>query len=143
MYVVHIYAEVDNAILKKAERMIGYVLECEGKERTVEGFCRIDATYHAATLSALCLALSRINQSCEVHIHTQNTYIANVFKNSLPGWAANDFQGKAGKLVRNDELWRKLWMYCQKHMIVMEPGLHPYLHWMEDEFLRRRIKGAL
>lgn len=142
MYVVHIYAEADSAAPKESERMTGYVLECEGKQRTVEDFNLRTATYHAAILSTLCTALSRINQSCEVHIHTQNTYILNMIENNLPAWAGNGFCKKTGDPIRNDGLWKRFWGFYQKHLIVVEPGIHPYLNWMQDEMMKRKIAIA-
>lgn len=143
MYVVHIYAEADSTAPKEAERMTGYVLECEGRETTVQGFHTWTATYHAAILSTICTALSRINQSCEVHIHTQNTFVLTMLEKNLSAWAGNGFRNIKGEPIKNDILWKKVWGYYQKHLIIAEPGLHPYLNWLEDEFTKRRIAARI
>lgn len=80
MYKVDIYLAQSTASLSKDERWHGYVVACikNGEEKTVNGFGHIFGTYHEATLRSLSDALDRLNQSCEVHIHTEDRFVLNM-----------------------------------------------------------------
>lgn len=139
MYVVHIYAETDSTAPKSQERMAGYVLECitsSGKTATREYFEKKTGTYHAVILRTLIDAMSRINQSCEIHVHTQNDFILESLVSNLPGWASNDYRSQKGTMIKNCQEWQKLWELVKKQLIVKAPGMHSYYAWMQGEMAR-------
>lgn len=143
MYVVHIYVEADSVAPKSKDRMAGYVLECitsSGKTVTREHFEKKTGTYHAVILQTLIAAMHRINQSCEIHVHTQNDFILENLVSNLPGWASNGYKSRKGTLIKNCQEWQQLWELVKKQLIVKEPGMHSYYDWMQGEMAR--LKSA-
>lgn len=139
MHVVHIYAETDNTAPKSQERMSGYVLECttsSGRTVTREHFEKKQGTYHAVILQTLIDAMERINQSCEVHVHTQNDFVLENLVSNLPGWASNGYKSRKGTLIKNCQEWQMLWELVKKQLVVKEPGMHSYYDWMQGEMKR-------
>lgn len=135
MFEVHIYVTQDSANTRKTKRNYGYVVECKikGEPRTVEGFGQTKSTYHETSLIAINKALERLNQSCEVHIHTEDRFVLNMLENNLERWAYNDFKTTKGKSVESEEEWRKLWEQQKRHLITSEQGPHQYEEWMQGE----------
>lgn len=139
MYVVHLYAEAENEAPRNMQRMAGYVLECttaSGKTRTVENFAKYTGTYHAVVLGVIVDALKRINQSCELHIHTKDEYVLMAIDKNLHIWAGNGFRTAKGELVKNHFEWSRIWGLLNKHLIVAEQGPHAYYSWMVSEMKR-------
>lgn len=136
MHVVHIYAETDSMAPRTQERMAGYVLECvtsSGKTVTREHFEKKTGTYHAVILQTLIDAVHRINQSCEIHVHTQNDFILENLVSNLPGWASNGYKSRKGTLIKNCQEWQQLWELVKKQLIVKEPGMHEKYKDMQDK----------
>lgn len=133
MKIVNIYIAVDSRNTRKSKKKYGYVLELKDNPDTRHGFGEIEATYNGTTLKAINEALGRLNQSCEVHIHTENGFIANMIENNLDTWAGTDFKTKKGKSVENQEEWKKLWEQSQKNLIIMAVGRHSYSNWLEEQ----------
>lgn len=132
---VDIYIAIDSKNTRKSKRKFGFVLECElaGNPYTKEGFGEVEATYNGATLKAINEALDRLKFCCEVHIHTENGFIANMMEHNLDVWAGTDFKTKKGKPVENKEEWKKLWEQSQKNLIIMAAGRHSYSNWVEEQ----------
>lgn len=128
MFEVHIYISVNNRSPRLSEKKFGYVLETKvlGNPRTCDGFGQIKSTYHKAVLTALIEAMKRLNQSCEVHIHTEDTFILNMLKNNAPKWAENEFKNSKDTSIANKEEWETLWSLASKHIVIPEPGIHSY-----------------
>lgn len=131
---VNIYIAVNSANTRKSKKRYGYILECEigGAAYTREGFGECEETYHGATLRALNGALERINQTCEVHIHTENTFVLNMMEKNLGKWAGNEFRTSKGKPLENQEEWMQLWQQFVKHLMVEEPGRHAFSNWLQE-----------
>lgn len=81
---------------------------------------------HETEVKAITEALSRLNQSCEVHIHCEDTFVVNMIDYRIYEWAGNDFRKTNGKPIANAEGWQKLWKKMQGHLIRMEKGRHAY-----------------
>lgn len=133
MLATHIYITVDSTFPKISEKAYGYVLECEGKEKTIAGFGRVEATYHCTVLRALIEAISRFRVSCEIHIHTGNSYITAMIDNNLHKWAATQFMTARGNPISNQKEWMELWEMFEKHLIFTECGTHSYEKWLQME----------
>lgn len=135
MFEVHIYVTQDSANTRKSKRSYGYVLECKvgGEPRTVEGFGQTESTYHETSLIAINKALKRLNQSCLVHIHTEDRFVLNMLENNLERWAGNDFKTTKGKPVESETEWRKLWEHQKKQILIPEHGAHQYENWIQGE----------
>lgn len=140
MFETHIYIETDSISAKATEKQYGYVLEVmvNGESKTREGFGQITGTYHQTVLTALVEALDRFNQSCEIHIHTEDEFILNMMERNLPGWAGNDFRTSKGKPVANQEEWRRVWELSRKHLVFGESGRHSFTGWLQTQITRRK-----
>lgn len=132
---VNIYIATDSKNTRKSKRKFGFVLECElaGNPFTKEGFGEAESTYNGITLIAINKALERLNQCCEVHIHIENGFIANMIENNLDNWAGTDFKTKKGKPIENQDEWKRLWEQSQKQLIIMAAGRHSYSNWLEEQ----------
>ena len=72
MWKVDIYLETDSTFQGKRERKCGYVLVTmvKDEEKTKENFGKSNGTYHQSVLVTLAEALSRMNVSSEICVHT-------------------------------------------------------------------------
>lgn len=140
MFEVHIYISTDSASTRKSKKNYGYVLECRyrGEVRTVEGFGEAESTYHETNLIAINEALGRLNQSCEVHIHSEDRFVLNMIEHNMDRWAANDFKNAKGKPVESEEEWRLFWKRSRGQLLRIEIGKHSYSEWIREEMERRR-----
>lgn len=136
---VNIYIGVGSANTRKAKRLYGYVLECvrERVPETKHAFGEVEATYNGATLRAINEAMERMVRPCEIHIHTENTYITNMIENCLEAWAGNGFRTSKGKPVKSQEEWERFRTLSDPHLIITEPGEHTYSKWIQSEIRRR------
>ena len=75
---VNIYLETDKQCQACIQRKYGYVIEImhHGQIVTREGFGCVVSTYHQCNLQALAEALARFHSSCEICIHTKDTFVA-------------------------------------------------------------------
>ncbi len=139
MYKVDIYLAQSTASLSKDERWHGYVVACikNGEEKTVNGFGHIFGTYHEATLRSLSDALDRLNQSCEVHIHTEDRFVLNMLGAQLEKWAGNNYLNAKGEPIKHAELWEEVYVRTRGQLIVAEEGRHSYSEWLDTEMKRR------
>ena len=139
MYKVDIYLAQSTASLSKDERWNGYVVACikNGEEKTVNGFGHIFGTYHEATLRSLSDALDRLNQSCEVHIHTEDRFVLNMLGAQLEKWAGNNYLNARGEPIKHAELWEEVYERIQGQEIHTEEGRHSYSEWLDAEMKRR------
>ena len=133
MKIVNIYIGISSKNTRKSDRKFGYVLELEGNPNTKDGFGEVKATYNGATLKAINEALRRLNQCCEVRVHVENRFIANMIENNLDRWAGTDFKTTKGKYLENKEEWKRLWELSQKQLIIMAAGRHSYSSWIEEQ----------
>lgn len=138
MYRTHIYIETDTRTQKTVPRLYGYVLTADGRTQTREAFGRMTGTYHEAVLMAACRALARFTQNCEVVIHTQDGYVAGMFRNCLPEWEANGYLTKKGEPVKDADLWRELRAKTKEHKVGFETAKHEYSEWLMMEMQRRQ-----
>lgn len=140
MFEVHIYIETDSASPKDTEKQYGYVLECRmasGKIETRQGFGKLEGTYHQITLSALSEAMKRIHKSCEITVHTENIFVANMLNQNMERWAGNGFLTSKGKPIANQDKWRDIWDSYKKHIVKTESGSHAYSSWLQMEMRKR------
>ena len=141
MYRVDIYLEIELEIMKTTRNCYGYLLECSTKEgvpHTVNGFGERIGTKNQVTLSALIDALKRINQSCELCIHTSNAHVAVALQKSVKHWVANGYKTVKGKDIANIEEWQQVAKLTSIHLLTVEQGYHQYTEWLKYEMRRRK-----
>ncbi|MCD8329624.1 MAG: hypothetical protein LUC27_02890 [Lachnospiraceae bacterium] len=132
---VNIYIGTDSTALKETTRWTAYVLECEfhGETETRENFTERTGTYNSVVLQTLAEALGRLRVKCELHIYSVNLFVLNTIRDQLPQMAARNFCTKSGTPCKSQEEWRTIWDLIQGHLVVTEPGTHPYSGWMEAQ----------
>lgn len=129
MFRVDIYTAVKSSSNSKTLGKYGYkivFIRKTGKPETREETLQSIGTRHELEVKAITEALSRLNQSCEVHVHCEDTFVVNMIDYRIHGWAGNDFRKANGKSIANADGWRVLWKKMQGHLIRMEKGRHSY-----------------
>ena len=131
---VNVYLGVNPVNTRKSKKRYGFVLECirNDEPQTLERVGECEETYNGATLKTLNLALARMVKPCEIHIHTENTYILSMIEKNLDLWVGNGFVTSKGEPLKSQEEWRTLWQQSVKHLLVSEPGKHTYLEWIVE-----------
>ena len=129
---VNIYINISPASIRKSKKRYGFVLECVINDfpYTKDQFGEVEDTYNGAVLKVINSALRRMNQSCEVHVYTDNTYILGMIEKNLDMWAGNGFVTSKGEPLKNQEEWRNMWSLSMKHLLVPVPGKHPFSEWI-------------
>lgn len=140
MHSVNIYIHVDTTQMKESQKWFGYVLECmaAGQPVTRTGFGKVYATFHGAVLTAMIQAMERLNQTCEVHLHTEDEFVLHMLENRLDVWAGNGFVTAKGRAVANQTEWMMLRSLSQRQLILCKPGSHAYTGWMREEIKKRK-----
>lgn len=136
MWEVNIYVQTDSTSPRTLERSYVYIIECErksGKLHKVEGGGKITGTLHQATLTVINKALKRLNQSCTVHIYTEDRFICNMFVSNIDKWAANDWKTSKNSEVENREEWEMFWKLTRGQLVRMIPGKHKYSDWLDTK----------
>lgn len=144
---VNIYIGINPASTRKSKKRYGFVLECviDDFPHTRDQFGEVEDTYNGAVLQAINAALRRMKQPCEIHIHTENKYILNMIETNLDLWVGNGFTNSKGNPLENQEEWKMLWQQSVKHMLISEPGRHPFTEWIggvliDDDKFEKKIE---
>lgn len=129
---VNVYISISPANTRKSKKRYGFVLECiiGDLPYTRDQFGEVEDTYNAAVLKVINSALRRMNRSCEIHLYTENTYVLGMIEKNLDLWAGNGFVTSKGEPLKNREEWQNLWSQSVKHLLVSEPGKHPFSEWI-------------
>ncbi len=136
MYKVNIYTYVEPASTRKSKKKYAYLLSCVGKEnRQLIGVGTIEGTYHEANLKAINKGLARLNQSCEVNLHCEDSFVLNMFEYNLPRWAARGYQTAKGETIANAEDWMEMWRLTRAQKVIPIKGEHE-----KKQELRRAVK---
>ena len=146
MFRVDIYIVTKCSSNSKTLGKYGFVCTCakkSGEIGKIQDTGQIKGTRHETEVKAITEALSRLNQSCEVHIHCEDTFVVNMIDYHISGWAGNDFRKTNGTPIANAEGWQKLWKKMQGHLIRMKKGRHAYSNeirkTMEDTIPLREV----
>lgn len=121
------------------KRGIGYVLECSLNDTpvTVAGFEILEATVHAAELTAIISALKRMKKPADLTIHTEDAYVL-TYIDIIDKLAAGGFLKSDGTAIRNQDLWKKLYDLAKPHNLTVAVGSHQYTSWIKTELKRRK-----
>lgn len=133
MWEVNIFIQTDSISPRTLNRSYGYLIECRtqsGKLHKKEEIGKIEGTLHQAALTAVNQAMKRLNQSCIVHIYTEDRLLCNMFSSSMDKWAANDWRTSKNSEVKNREEWETLFKLTRGQLVRMIPGKHKYSDWL-------------
>ena len=98
-----------------------------------------DVTRNAAELRILALALSKINENCDLTIFTDSTYLAAGLEKWLEQWEKNDWMTTDGKPVANKSEWQFLLKTLLRHQFSLVVGKrHQYSSWLKSELKHRK-----
>ncbi|MFR2126659.1 MAG: hypothetical protein ACLS4P_09060, partial [Dorea sp.] len=81
MFRVDIYTTVKSSSNSKTLGKYGFICTCAKKSGgigKIQDTGQIKGTRHETEVKAITEALSRLNQSCEVHIHCEDTFVVNM-----------------------------------------------------------------
>ena len=134
MHKIHIYIECDHKLLRASEKRFGYIkVMPDGSKRRFISSPQM-LTWHRATLTALCMALSKLEDNYEAHIYSSNGYVMKQIQSgNLEKWEQNGYKGKAGP-VKDQELWHQVYVKSQFQKIIVHEGTHMYQNRLQDMF---------
>lgn len=137
MWKVDIYLETDSTFQGKRERKCGYVLSTMvgNEEKTKENFGISNGTYHQSVLMALIEALSRMNVSSEICVHTQDSYVASRLL-KLEEMAGEGWRDSKGELIKNaaewEQVYRLIHAFPEAHKMTARFEKHSYSTWLQE-----------
>lgn len=77
-----------------------------------------ETTNNRMELTAVIEGLERLKYPCEVDVYSDSAYTVNAFTEGwVYGWAKNGWKKGDGKAVLNDDLWKRLLSFTQKHEV--------------------------
>lgn len=134
---VNIYIETSIHGPARKDGMYIYMLECtrDGIPRTRDGIGRMEAaTENQLALTALEVALGRLNCACNLRIYTRCQHIINAMSNSwAQQWYKNGWVTAKGGAVKNAELWERVLKKLGRHLYIFSDGPHEYKEWMKEQ----------
>lgn len=92
----------------------GAILRSGGIEKELSGGAA-QTTNNRMELMAAIEALGALKQPCEVHLHTDSTYVRSGIMEWIHGWQRNGWLTAARKPVKNADLWRLLAEQAARH----------------------------
>ena len=78
---------------------------------------QLETTNNQMELTAVIKALGALNESCQVKLYTDSTYVMKGMTQWINGWKANRWLTSSKKPVKNVELWQELDTQVQRHNI--------------------------
>ena len=108
MHKINIYIECSDKSAKATEKMFGYVkIMPDGSKCRCIGHPQ-KITYHRATLFALYMAIRKLEDNYEIHLHTCDQYVPAMINTNLRKWEERDFKTVKQKDVTDADLWREI-----------------------------------
>lgn len=148
MWKVDIYLETDSTFQGKRERKCGYVLATMAKneEKTKEDFGKSNGTYHQSVLVTLAEALSRMNVSSEICVHTQDGYVASRIS-KLEEMAGEGWRDGKGKRIKNAAEWEQIYRlahtFPDPHKMTARSEKHSYSTWLQEMMKKDECKRII
>ena len=148
MWKVDIYLETDSTFQGKRERKCGYVLSAMvgNEEKTKENFGKSNGTYHQSVLVTLAEALSRMNVSSEICVHTQDGYVASRIP-KLEEMAGEGWRDGKGKRIKNAAEWEQIYRlvhtFPDPHKMTARSEKHSYSTWLQEMMKKDECKRII
>ena len=148
MWKVDIYLETDSTFQGKRERKCGYVLATMAKneEKTKEDFGKSNGTYPQSVLVTLAEALSRMNVSSEICVHTQDGYVASRIP-KLEEMAGVGWRDGKGKRIKNAAEWERIYRlvhtFPDPHKMTARSEKHSYSTWLQEMMKKDECKRII
>ena len=102
-----------------------------------------DTTVNRINLSALSSALAHFRRPAEITVYTDSSTVAGAFNcGNIRKWKGNGFQTARGKPLANEDLWRRVAVRAQGHLVTaILTNRHQYTNWAVDE-LKKKFGSA-
>ena len=148
MWKVDIYLETDSTFQGKRERKCGYVLATmvNGEEKTKENFGKSNGIYHQSVLATFAEALSRMNVSSEICVHTQDGYVA-IRIPKLEEMAGEGWRDGKGELIKNAAEWEQIYRlvhtFQDPHKMTARSEKHSYSTWLQEMMKKDECKRII
>ncbi len=95
----------------------GAILIYKGNEKEISGG-EANTTNNKMEMTAIIKALETLKEPCEVHLHSDSSYVINAFKqNWIGNWKKNGWKTSGKKDVANKELWLELIRLSDIHKV--------------------------
>ncbi len=94
----------------------GALLDYQGKTRALKGGEQ-ETTNNRMEMTAAIRALEALQQSCEVVLYTDSTYVHKGITEWLPNWKRRQWRTADKKPVKNADLWQLLEKEAARHKI--------------------------
>ena len=136
---VNIYTGTTFRSPRRSDGWIGYVLEIfiDGKPYTKTDFAKLEGvTKYQAELTAVCEALGRMREPCEITIYTASPYVSSGYNSWVETWIENGWTTARGP-VANKEEWIRLVELLKDHEVTMLYEEHSYSNWLASELGRK------
>ena len=100
----------------------GALLRYNGNEKEIWGG-EAETTNNRMELTAAIRALEALNQSCNVDLYTDSTYVRDGITRWLANWKRRGWRTASKKPVKNQDLWQELDAAAARHTVRW--------HWVE------------
>ncbi len=95
----------------------GAVLLYKNNIKQISGYVP-NTTNNRMEIFAVIKAFDALKQKCEVNVHSDSAYLINAFnKGWLESWQQRGWKKADKKPVENQDLWRQLLLYVNKHNV--------------------------
>ncbi len=95
----------------------GTVLIYNQHVKEMSGFIK-ETTNNRMEIFAAIKGLAALKNPCKVQLYSDSSYLVNAFnKGWIDNWQRNNWKTSSKKDVENQDLWRQLLLYVQKHDI--------------------------
>ena len=76
-----------------------------------------ESDHNCMSMTAAIAALEELEDSYEVRLYTDSKYLCDGITNWIKSWEKRDWRTKAGKPVKNVDLWKRLQEASGKHQV--------------------------
>lgn len=118
----------------------------KNEEKTKENFGKSNGTYHQSVLVTLAEALSRMNVSSEICVHTQDGYVASRIP-KLEEMAGVGWRDGKGKRIKNAAEWERIYRlvhtFPDPHKMTARSEKHSYSTWLQEMMKKDECKRII
>ncbi len=95
----------------------GALLLHEGVEKELCGGAA-DTTNNRMEMTAAIEALKALKRPCNIHLHTDSTYLRDGITKWIHGWKRNGWRTANKKPVKNQDLWQELEAQIERQQVI-------------------------
>ncbi|MFL6585738.1 MAG: ribonuclease HI [Luteimonas sp.] len=94
----------------------GALLRYKATERELSGG-EPQTTNNRMELMGAIAALEALSEPCEIVLHTDSQYVRQGITEWMRNWIKRDWKTAGGGAVKNQDLWQRLQVACERHQI--------------------------